>query len=239
MKIISWNILAHEFIKKRYYPMISPEVLMNRKERIKQIIITLIQTDMDVMLLQEVMQSEYNALVKVFKKTHHLIKGKNIKWQGMQSHSCNVILLRKSLFQLKEHVDLAFGLLVQCLYKNRPLLIINVHLDDLSKEKRLNQFNELLPYFSTNEQIIIGGDFNEHYNIKIPNDLYQNIKASGLKILNKKPSYYIEKKMCIDNILVKGIALKHSAAQVVNDFGANVPKQFITYGSDHLPVIVD
>lgn len=239
MKILSWNILAHEFIKKRYYPMIPTEVLMNRKERIKQIITTLVHADMDVMLLQEVMQSEYNALVKVFQKTHHLIKGKNIKWQSIQSHSGNLILLRKSLCQVNEHISLAFGIAVQCVYKNRPLLIINVHLDDLSKRKRLNQFKELLPYFSANEQIIVGGDFNEHYNIKLPSELYQTAKAAGLKIMNKKPSYYIEKKMCIDTILVKGIALKHSAAQVVNDFGSDIPKQFITYGSDHLPVIVD
>ena len=74
MKILSWNILAHEFIKKRYYPMIPTEVLMNRKERIKQIITTLVHADMDVMLLQEVMQSEYNALVKVFQKTQCLVR---------------------------------------------------------------------------------------------------------------------------------------------------------------------
>ena len=236
MKILSWNILADEFIKKRYYPMIPPEILMNRKQREKQIITTLLHADMDVMLLQEVMQGEYNALSMVFQKTHHLCKGKNIKWQGKQSHSGNVILLRKSLFKIKEHVNLAFGLLVQCLYKNRPLLILNVHLDDVSKEERLQQLNELMPYFRENEQIIVGGDFNENYTTS---ELYQRIKATGLKILNKKPSYYIERKMCIDNILTKGIALKHSAAQVVNDFGTDVLKQFITYGSDHLPVIVD
>lgn len=239
MKILSWNILADEFIKQRYYPMIQPEILMNRKEREKQIIRTLVHADMDVMLLQEVMQSEYNALVNAFQKTHHLIRGKNIKWQVKQSHSCNVILLRKSLFQVKEHVNLAFGLVVQCIYKKQQLLIINVHLDDISKEKRLQQFNEIVQYFSANEQIIVGGDLNEHYNKEKITELYQRMKAAGLKVLNKKPSYYIEKKMCIDNILVKGITLKHSAAQVVNDFGANVPKQFITYGSDHLPVIVD
>ena len=237
MKILSWNILAHEFIKKRYYPMIPTEVLMNRKERIKQIITTLVHADMDVMLLQEVMQSEYNALVKVFQKTHHLIKSKNIKWQGTQSHSGNVILLRKSLYQVKQHKHLAFGVGVHCVYKDRPLLIMNVHLDDLSKEKRLTQFNDLLSYFSMNEQIIVGGDFNENYSSS--SELYRRIKAAGMKIMNKKPSYYIEKKMCIDNILVKGIASNHSAAQVVNDFGSDVPKQFITYGSDHLPVIVD
>jgi mRNA deadenylase 3'-5' endonuclease subunit Ccr4 len=54
MKILSWNILADEFIKKRYYPMIPSEVLLNRKQRQIQIISTLVHADMDVMLLQEV-----------------------------------------------------------------------------------------------------------------------------------------------------------------------------------------
>lgn len=243
MRILSWNILADEFIKKRYYPMISPEILLNRRQREKQILLTLTHSDMDVMLLQEVMQAEYNALVQAFQKTHNLIRGKNIKWQGKSSHSGNVILLRKTLFQVNEQIGLAFGIplafgvAVHCLYKHRPLLILNLHLDDLSKEKRLHQWKEVQPYFSGNEQVIVGGDFNE--NREEMSELYQAIKATGLKTLNRKPSYYIEKKMCIDNILIKGLALKHSAAQVVNDFGADVPKQFITYGSDHLPVIVD
>jgi endonuclease/exonuclease/phosphatase family metal-dependent hydrolase len=237
MKILSWNILADEFIKKRYYPMIPSEILLNRKQRQIQIISTLVHADMDVMLLQEVMQSEYNALVQTFQKTHHLIKGKNIKWKGVQSSSGNVILLRKSLFNIKEHIDLTFGVGIRCLYKNRPLLILNIHLDDVSRVERLKQYNELVKYFRGNEQIIIGGDFNEHYTNT--SDLYRRIKATGMKIMNKKASYYIERKMCIDNILVKGITLNHSAAQVVNDFGSDVVKQFITYGSDHLPVIVE
>ena len=240
MKILSWNILADEFIKKRYYPMIPSDLLLNRKERQNHIITILKHMDMDVMLLQEVMQGEYNALVHTFQKTHHLIRSKNIKWQGKQSSSGNVILLRKSLFQLKESiplafgVSLAFGVAVQCLYKNRPLLILNIHLDDVAKEKRLEQINTLLPYFSANEQIIVGGDFNEHYTTT--SELY---KIAGLKIMNKKPTYFIEKKMCIDNILIKGIALKHQSAYVLDSFGGDVVKQFLTYGSDHLPVAVN
>ena len=240
LKILSWNILADEFIKKRYYPMIPSDILLNRKERQIHIITILKHMDMDVMLLQEVMQAECNALAQTFQKTHHLIKGKNIKWQGKQSSSGNVILLRKSLFKIKEHipltfgVSLAFGVGVQCLYKNRPLLILNIHLDDLAKEKRLEQINAVLPYFSANEQIIVGGDFNEHYTTT--SELY---KAIGLKIMNKKPTYYIEKKMCIDNIMVKGIALKHQSAYVLDSFEGDVVQQFLTYGSDHLPVAVN
>jgi hypothetical protein len=234
LKILSWNILADEFIKKRYYPMIPSDVLLNRTERQIHIITILKHMDMDVMLLQEVMQGEYNALVQTFQKTHHLIKGKNIKWQGKQSSSGNVILLCKSLFKVKESIPLAFGVGVHCLYKNRPLLILNIHLDDVAKEKRLEQINALLPYFSANEQIIVGGDFNEHYTTT--SELY---KTAGLKIMNKKPTYFIEKKMCIDNILIKGIALKHQSAYVLDSYNGDVVKQFLTYGSDHLPVAVN
>ena len=35
IKILSWNILADEFIKKRDYPKIPPMLLLNRKNRQK------------------------------------------------------------------------------------------------------------------------------------------------------------------------------------------------------------
>ena len=37
MKIVSWNILANEFIKKVDYPMIKTKILFNRKGRLTQI----------------------------------------------------------------------------------------------------------------------------------------------------------------------------------------------------------
>ena len=237
MKILSWNILAAEFIQKRYYPMIPPELLLNRARRQTQIIQMLRHCDTDVMLLQEVMQSEYNRLQNTFQKTYYFIRGKNIKWQEKQSYSGNVILLRKTLFFKPTLISLPFGVGTQCFYKKEPLLIVNVHLDDVSPHERLNQFRELAPYFKANIQIIVGGDLNENY--KVGSELYKEMKTAGLKILNQKPTYYIERKMCIDNILTKGIVLKHIAATVVNDFGSDVVKQFETYGSDHLPVIVN
>ena len=63
MKIMTWNILANEFIKKSYYPMISKKHLFNRENRKTQIITILTTVDTDIMLLQEVMQSEYNLLI--------------------------------------------------------------------------------------------------------------------------------------------------------------------------------
>ena len=238
MKILSWNILADEFIKKRYYPMIPPDILLNRQHRQTQIIHSLIHMDMDVMLLQEVMQSEYNALENTFRKTHHLLRGPYIKWQGTQSHSGNVILLRKSLFSQPRVMPLKFGLGVQCIYKNRPLVIFNIHLDDISHNERVKQLEELLPAISQSEQVIVGGDFNENYTAT--SELYQHMKKNaGLKVLNHKPTYFIERKMCIDNILVKGLNLKHPRAHVLDAFNGDRVKQFITYGSDHLPVAIN
>jgi endonuclease/exonuclease/phosphatase family metal-dependent hydrolase len=238
MKILSWNILADEFIKKRYYPMIPPDILLNRKHRQTQIIHSLIHMDMDVMLLQEVMQSEYNALAQTFQRTHHLLRGPHIKWQGKQSHSGNVILLRKSLFSKLTLIPLNFGLGVQCLYRNHLLLILNIHLDDISHEDRVKQLEELLPAISQSKKVIMGGDFNENYTTT--SELYQRLKKNtGLKIVNHKPTYYIERKMCIDNILTKGLNLKHPHAHVLDAFNGDRVKQFITYGSDHLPVAIN
>jgi endonuclease/exonuclease/phosphatase family metal-dependent hydrolase len=239
MKILSWNILANEFIKKRYYPMVPPEIVLNRKQRQIQILYTIKQMDMDVMLLQEVMQSEYNALTRSFQKTHYLLRGQNIKWQENKSYSGNVILLRKTLFAKPTIILLAFGVGVQCTYKNRPLFIFNIHLDDVSHPERIKQVSEIIPYFNASEQVIVGGDFNENYQAKNQSGLYKLLKTAGLKIYNRQPTYYIERKMCIDNILTKGIELKHQTAHVVDDFGGDVVNQFITYGSDHLPVVVN
>lgn len=246
LKILSWNILADEFIKKRYYPMIPSDILLNRKKRQNQIIMTLKQADTDILLLQEVMPSEFNALTEAFHKTHHLLRGKNIKWQDKQSYSGNVILLRKSCFALPlKLIPLKFGLGVQGIYKQRPLLIFNIHLDDISQPTRIKQLSELLPYMHKQEQeqehkqqqIIIGGDFNENYQPQ--SELYKLLKANGLKVLNHKPTYFIERKMCIDNILIKGLNLKHNTAHVLDDFHGDRIKQFITYGSDHLPVVIN
>jgi endonuclease/exonuclease/phosphatase family metal-dependent hydrolase len=240
MKIISWNILANEFIKKSYYPMISEEDLFDRENRKKQILTILTNIDSDIMLLQEVMQSEYNIIVDLFKKTHYTIRGKNIKWQKKQHYSGNVILLRKTQFKLPHKIiTLDFGVGVICSYHNQYLLILNVHLDDVSHDTRMKQISELIPYLHTNSKIVMGGDFNENYKSSAPSELYNLIKKSGLHINNKKPTYYIEGQMCIDNIMTKGIDLNHTVAHVLNYFGKNKQKQYISYGSDHLPVVLN
>ena len=240
MKIISWNILANEFINKRYYPMIPANILLNRANRQNQIIITLRENDADIMLLQEVMQAEYNLLVHYFGKTHHLIRGKYITWQNKRSYSGNVTLLRKTFFHPASIflVNLDFGLAVQCATKSgSPLLILNIHLDDVAHTKRMIQLTELELTIFSQPNVILGGDFNEHYNPASPSELYEKMKSLGFKIGNRHPTYAIERPMCIDNILLKGILAKNIKLITKKD-EKDVVAQYLTYGSDHLPVIL-
>jgi endonuclease/exonuclease/phosphatase family metal-dependent hydrolase len=245
MKILSWNILANEFINKSYYPMIPADILFNRKKRQEQIIRTLKQAAADIMLLQEVMQSEYNTLYTEFHSAYYLIKGKYIQWQkNKRGHSGNVILLKKSIFVFKNHIQLDFGLAVECQLKSsktlRPIIVINVHLDDLKQAKRIEQIKELEPLLAgqTHQKIILGGDFNEHYTpiAKLYKQLTRDYVFS-LPPEQQEPTYYIERKMRIDNILVKGFEGKKES-KVINDYGDDIIQQFLHYGSDHLPVTV-
>jgi endonuclease/exonuclease/phosphatase family metal-dependent hydrolase len=79
----------------------------------------------DVMLLQEVMQAEYNSLSETFEKEYYIIKGKNINWYNKKSYSGNVTFLRKNVFSLlanneKDMIkDLEFGLYVKCYFLDK------------------------------------------------------------------------------------------------------------------------
>ena len=120
MKVVSWNILANEFIKKADYPMIKGKMLFNRKGRLTQITSILINVNADVMLLQEVMQAEYNSLSETFEKEYYIIKGNTINWYNKKSYSGNVTFLRKNVFSLSANndmiKDLEFGLYVKCYF---------------------------------------------------------------------------------------------------------------------------
>jgi len=125
MKIISWNILANEFIKKADYPMIKGKMLFNRKGRLTQITSILKNVNADIMLLQEVMQAEYNSLSETFEKEYYIIKGNTINWYNKKSYSGNVTFLRKNVFSLSANKDkalikdLEFGLYVKCYFLDK------------------------------------------------------------------------------------------------------------------------
>ena len=87
MKIVSWNILANEFIKKVDYPMIKTKILFNRKGRLTQITNILKNANADAILLQEVMLAEYNSLSDTFEREYYIIRRNNINWYNKKSYS--------------------------------------------------------------------------------------------------------------------------------------------------------
>ena len=95
MKILSWNILAEEYIKKIYYKEIPKNILFNRNNRIKSIISVITKFNCDIITLQEVMLKEFNELKKIFSIEYNIIKGKNINWNGCKGYSGNVTFIKK------------------------------------------------------------------------------------------------------------------------------------------------
>lgn len=222
MKIVSWNILANEFITPGELPPI------DRKNRLTQICKVLKQIDADIIFLQEVMFMEYRHFLKVF-PSYDIFRGKNLCWYNRASHSGNIILLR-----FKSNVtvyDFSFGIGLQL----PSMCLLNVHLDDLSHTKRTHQIKQLLPFIYRENNIILGGDLNQNY--KSTTHLYKLLTDGGLKIYMKDPTYFLDKKMSIDHIMTKG--LPHGVSTSVDSHGGDFIKQFKNYGSDHLPVVLN
>lgn len=232
MKLVSWNILANEFISPEDYPMLSVETLFNRKNRFRQIVRVLKTLDADIIFLQEVMLWEYRRLAKAL-QVYHVYRGKNIKWYAESSHSGNLILLRKNLFHRRAPIyDFPFGFGLRL----PDGLLVNVHLNDKSHTKRLKEIKHLLPFFAREKSVILGGDFNQNY--KSTSSLYKCLAVAGFKTYMKEPTYFLDKKMSIDHLLVKGSNWPQGAIEPVQIFDGNFAKQFKVYGSDHLPVVL-
>ena len=73
MKVLSWNILANEYIKKQYYPQVKEELLI-REDRFKLISSKLKEINADIILLQEVMSAEYKNLKELLSHKYFISK---------------------------------------------------------------------------------------------------------------------------------------------------------------------
>lgn len=234
LSVLSWNILAHEWITTMYHKMFQPH-LLNRKTRLRIIIDKLVSYDSDVIMLQEVMIAEYHALKKYIGHLYHISPLKPIAWEYQPDgkampESGNVTLMKKSVFSKKNirHYKLSFGIRTQCVYKRSVLTLFNIHLDDLSSIKRYAQLSSLSEHFT--KYSIIAGDFNQVY--RKESKLY-NVK--GFKIHNVAcPTYYIERKMNIDNIMYAG--LRVATRRYCEYYPRTVEEKFQMYASDHLPI---
>lgn len=247
MKIMSWNILASEWIKKSYYPKVNKKILFNRKARFNKILKTINDENADIIMLQEVMSLEYKSL-KHYLHNKYIISPLNpIKWKypkdnktKNQGESGNVTFIKKNILKdnginNKEinHQSFEFGIYTQI---SNNISILNIHLDDLSVNTRNKQMKSVESLLYTTLKCIIGGDFNQPYrkNSKIYNLPEFTIHNTDC------PTYYIEEKMNIDNIMSRGFDenLKNDSEEQCGIYPTTMEEGFEMYGSDHLPVII-
>jgi endonuclease/exonuclease/phosphatase family metal-dependent hydrolase len=225
MKILTWNILAEEWIEPEYYPTIRDFSVMDSDKRITLILKKLNTENADIMLLQEVTDVHYDQLYKYFNRTYYISSLRAIQWTKSKTSSGNITLVRKRLCKTIYEIPLDYGVFV----KADDIAIYNVHLDDISFSKRKNQIDRLRPRIAKETYVVLGGDFNQEF--KENNPLY---KLSNMTVHNTCITYFIEKNMNIDNILTKGfMASKEYCPHVPS----NVTQGIRMYGSDHLPVI--
>ena len=238
MKILSWNILAEEWIEKKYYPMVQ-EQLLESKKRFKTIMKHINKMSPDVILLQEVMKNNYKYLKKKYRYKYFISSLLAVPWVGYPvGESGNVTLLKLSKFQgiTSDRIDSMNFLTAY--YKDERVGIVNVHLDDSSETRRKKQIKKVMKKTNKLDKVIIGGDCNEQY---IKNrGIYKKLQKNNYKVAIKNTTYFIEKQMIIDNIFYKGFKIKES--HVDNSCGSrsvkNINCQLRKYGSDHFPIIV-
>jgi endonuclease/exonuclease/phosphatase family metal-dependent hydrolase len=234
MKILTWNILASEWIKQSYYPKVDKSVVFNRKSRFAQICKILNEYDADIIMLQEVMKKEYMLLLSLFEKQYIISGLKKMSWYNKKSESGNVTLLKRSEFSdiHVNHRPQEYGLYTQCKYKGHSCDLFNIHLDDSSSQTRHKQWNNLHALCRGDCRAIVAGDFNQQY--KSNSKLYNK---PGFTTHNLCATYYIERKMNIDNILTSGF--KKALGSKCQWYPKNIEEGLIEYGSDHMPVIIE
>ena len=259
VKVISWNILASEWITKKDYPDINKAALFNTKKRIKTIIDKLKIVNADILLLQEVMPEEYNNLNKYFKGEYYISHIQPIKWsyknnENTKSESGNVTLVRLNKYtpielnldtQPLSYTKLSqFCRITQCKNNetNKVITLYNIHLDDLSSVKRNKQMSQILDFDNDNNDndnnnnnnpCIIAGDFNQVYR---ENSKLYNIPK--FLVHNFCNTYYIEKNINIDNILSRGFKIDKSLSKCAN-LSSETEDIFKKIGSDHTPIIAN
>ena len=249
---MSWNILAAEWIKQSYYPKINKKTLFNRKARFNKIMKTIIHENADIIMLQEVMLLEYNSLKHYLDNKYTISPLNPIKWKypkdnktNNESESGNVTFIKKNMFKsikdIKEikHQSLDFGLYTQI--PNNNISVLNIHLDDLSVNTRNKQMKSVESLLYITSSCIIGGDFNQPYR---KNSKIYNLPEFTIHNTNC-PTYYIEEKMNIDNIMTRGFDNSknekkgnENVDEKCGVYPTTMEEGFEMYGSDHLPVII-
>lgn len=234
MKILTWNILASEWIDDKTYHDVVKKIRYDNKRRFDRIFYYITKQNADLILLQEVMPCEYKKIKLLFKNEYIITPVFRINWHKNKNNSGNVSLFKRTEFvNNMTHNKLEFGMHTTCLYKNKICHIYNIHLSDVSNKYRYTQLNSILKPLIEATTCIIGGDFNHQY---INNTKFYNIP--NYKTHNTMcTTYYIDRKINIDNILTKGFT--RFGLIECPKCPENIQEGLTNYGSDHLPITLN
>ena len=218
LSCMTWNILASVFVDCTDYNMKNCKPLKTKVRR-EKIMKNIVGYNADVVMLQEVTILEYNNLKSQLtqyrvlplaahkKKWAHDVEGNKIMENG------NCILLKKGMFKnivskkLQLNEDGVMASICHCTFKNKPLVIVSMHLDDLKRSVRNIQLKKLLTTLkaTTTEGIMMGGDFNE----KVTYISNKMLIRQGYESVMQEivPTYYDTMEYNIDNIYLKRMKL--------------------------------
>ena len=244
MRVLTWNILASEWVNPIDYPDVE-STLLNATRRSNCIISHLkhysLHSAFDIIALQEVMPAMHARLVKTFKDNYYVTPIKRIGWgrQRKAGKSGNVIMLRllpndnanRNRIKTLEYLGEDFA---QCCVIDDHFLVCNVHLDADATLRR-QQMGKLADIVHGYPQAIVLGDFNEDY--ATHRDFYAMVPECHVINNRPFPSYFGQEPANVDNILTKGLRLSGFAPWFFPESYKPYPRTMVDelkrLGTDH------
>jgi len=265
--ILSWNVLAQDYIDKSYDKY---KDYLDFDYRSKKIIYHLKKLDSDIIFLQEVDYNFYKLLKIEFKNYYF---GKLIKncWNECKTHTFNLIMSKYKLklikiFKLNEFNNSQGIFRVKII--DRYYYLVNIHLYDKNNKIRQMELTKILNKLNNNmhsnnmhsnnmhsnnmhsNNIIIGGDFNNNIinnNFKKILDKYNYINATQIENITEDDFTYQlnDNFMLIDFFVVKNIDKFKTKNNLRYNLRYNLQYNNTQklpilkyYGSDHLPILL-
>ncbi len=222
LTMMSWNV---------YFDDISG------KTRYENIIKSIIETDPDILCLQEVTNQFINQLTNnpqlkkyTFSNTQGRKNYRNITLSKIKPIQSGIIKLSSNMNREAPFIKIQF--------EHKSLSIINLHLDSMPNDTalRIKQLKQVLKYTKNEKPLLLCGDMNfgndDYENTFINATFKDTAKADTTKTYNvdrnqlaRKTKFIFEKSRRLDRILIKG-----------NIISSNYHVLILPY-SDHYPII--
>lgn len=225
--ILSWNILAQRYTKN---------TSLVWKNRLEVILSLLSRTDTNIILLQEVeletFEADFEPLFEKYNYTRHVQNKKRNNPIG------NAILWKKDWAVCSNNYSKTRSLHVKLdiLEEKQQIFVSNVHLSaglgSKSKE-RSKELSSCLSLYEEEDNIILGGDFNDDFSsddgiVTLLEDKFSSPVTAVTCAVGERGFNF-------DHILVSGKLNIKRTPLFIDMFNVKLPS--ITIPSDHIPIV--